>query len=135
MRVYVCLHSERSYLKVHWLIMLTNGHKCKFFYTCSVDKTITLKQPQIIIISGLIIGSNVAETSRPKLNLGPQNITSFVKSSFVGIVAIFGNSITFFLLMHGWFSNVLVKSTPFYTKFSCMLMVLIGRTWRYTQSH
>lgn len=72
------------------------GTSASFFTLVQVDTAIKLKQPQIIIISGLIIGSNVAETSRPKLNLGPQNITSFVKSSFVGIVAIFGNSITFF---------------------------------------
>ena len=118
MRVYVRLHSERSYLKVHWLIMLTNGYKCKFFTLVQVDTAIKLKQPQIIIISGLIIGSNVAETSRHMFNLDRQNITSFDKSSFVGIVATCGKCIMSFLLVNGWFTTVLVKSMPFYTMFS-----------------
>lgn len=123
MRVYVRLHSERSYIKVRWLIMLTNGHKCNFFTLVQVDKTITLKQSQIIIISGYIIGSNVVETSRPMFNLDRQNITSLDKSSFVGIVATCGKCImSFFLLVNGWFTTVpvftLVKSMPFYTKFS-----------------
>ena len=89
-----------------------------FFTLVQVDKTITLKQSQIIIISGFIIGSNVVETSRPMFNLDRQNITSFDKSSFVGIVATCGKCIMSFLLVNGWFTTVLVKSMPFYTKFS-----------------
>ena len=46
------------------------------FTVVQVDKSITLKQSQIIIISGLIIGYNVVESSRPKLNLARQNIFS-----------------------------------------------------------
>ena len=104
------------------IIMPTNGHKCNFFTLVQVDKTITLKQSQIIIISGFIIGSNVVETSRPMFNLDRQNITSFNKSSFVGIVATCGKCIMSFLLVNGWFTTVpvftVVKSMPFYTKFS-----------------
>ena len=46
------------------------------FTVVQVDKSITPKQSQIIIISGLIIGYNVVESSRPKLNLARQNIFS-----------------------------------------------------------
>ena len=72
------------------------GTSAIFFTLVQVDTAIKLKQPQIIIISGLIIGSKVAETSRPMFNLDRQNITSFDKSSFVGIVATSGKCIMFF---------------------------------------